>query len=186
MDHDQESHLIPVRVSSGKLGSWLNSVSEGELKRIGELTCYREGVEENSIPVSAILSGHSDSLQQLTHITLSHCGVSTTELVALVNLFPNLNSIYLKYPFPLCDSNQQISLTRQDPLEMLRITNEHTIPSNVLDEWLETELRFNKIVFEAKLTVLVSAKFVNAVLRAFGAGAETLESPVTYTGMCDL
>ena len=176
MDHDQTQ----------KLGSWLDSVPKGELKKYRELTCSQERVKFGTIPVSGTLRGHSSSLQQLTHITLRRCHVSTGELVALINCFPNLNYINLEYPIPLHDTNQQISLTRQHPLEELRIANEGMTPPKVFDELPEPKLHFNEIVFENNNPAVVSANFVNHILHTFGTGAKTLRLPVVCKGVCDL
>ena len=182
MDHDQESPFESATATPGKLGSWLDSVSNDELKKVGQLTCYWEGVGSGTIPVSGTLGGHYDSLQQLTHITLSHCGVSTGELVALIDRLPNLNYINLKYPLPLDGSNQQISLSHQHPLERLHITNGC---SKFLDKLPEAQLHFNEIIFENNQAAL-SADYVNHVLCAVGAGAKTLRLPFVNTSMCNL
>ena len=127
--------LCPVHGGSGKCLEYhqlgfkrvRHLICEGEFRRVFSLQaqdCFME-VPPNSEfrSVSRVLEPHSQSFEQLTHITLSDCHVSRNDIISLINWFPKLEHFDLER-LKYLDSNgcEQTPLSSRGPLKKLYIS----------------------------------------------------------------
>lgn len=122
----------------------------------------------------------------LSSVTLSHCMVSKSALVALFNILPGLKRLCLEQPYYF-DFHEQASLPLRSPLKGLHIINRG--PGNflnLLDELSELGLCSDELTLGPIFPSHEWTAFTNHILRAFGAGAKCLRLPHIPSGTCGL
>ena len=178
---------------------------------VRELTCFMEELftMQQIEPAHDTLQGHSPLLPQLKHftlwytdvqslswtrlisdfkyslftITLFHCTVSNVALVALINYFPNLKSLYLE-DLSYTNSHESTSLSSRTFLEKLYVRDYIGSSLDLLKELSELGLCSEEVALSVSaLPDNPSTTFVNRVVRAFGASVKFLRLPQMSNSM---
>ena len=138
------------------------------LHRLQHLSLFCMWIPSDISPKLEIFSAFQYTLFQLT---LDHCDVTISALVALVNYFPNLANLYLTFLFHNTDGNPAPSLSRSR-MSRLYLSEVRTDALGILDQLSEHGLAFDEVVVGSRRPVLIPA--LTRIADTFGKKSQCL------------
>ena len=123
------------------------------LHRLQRLSLFSMRISSEISPKLEILSAFQYTLSQLS---LDHCDVTISALVALINYFPNLAHLDLAFLFHVADRNPTPSLSRPR-MSRLCLSGVRTNTLRILDQLSELGLAFDEVVVKSRRSVLLHA-----------------------------